>query len=57
MATITIKDSIAKKISPKDLEKLIHSNDFEDILFWYQMTQAETWSTQTLSSFKKSVWM
>lgn len=57
MATITLSDSTAEKFSSAKLEAFINSEDFEDIVLWYQMTKWKTWKTQDFSSFKKELWL
>ena len=57
MTTINISDEVTRRISPDTLEKLLHSEAFGDILFWYEMIQSETWEVRSFKSFKESIWM
>lgn len=41
-ATITISDKTAKNFSIKELERFVNSEEFEDLVFGYQMIQQET---------------
>jgi len=57
LATIKIAEKTQKKFSLSQLESFVNSEDFEDVVLGYQMSQAETWETQPYSSFKKSAWL
>ena len=57
MTTLQIPSELEKKISVQDLEKLLQSEDFEDILFWYQMQKAQTWDVISYDSMKAQLWL
>jgi len=55
--TINITQETTKKFSLVNLEKFVNSEDFEDLILWYQMLRWKTWYTQSFSSFKKDLWL
>jgi len=55
--TIEIKEKTKKNFSVKKLETFVNSNEFEDLVLWYQMTKWETGKTESYSSFKKELWL
>ena len=57
MSTINVSEKIQKSISLKELEILINSEEFEDLLLWYQMIKWETWETESLDKFRKELWI
>lgn len=57
MTTITLTQETSTKFSSTQLEKFINSEDFEDIVLWYQMIKWKTWKTQTFNSFKQELWL
>lgn len=57
MTTINISPKTEKRFSVEELEKFINSEDFEDIILAYQMIKWETWKRETLSSFRKNIWI
>jgi len=42
LATINIAEKTQKKFSLSQLESFVNSEDFEDVVLGYQMSQAET---------------
>lgn len=57
MTTIQISEKTSKNFSIQNLEKFVNSEDFEDIVLWYQMIKWKTWKTESFSSFKKDLWL
>jgi hypothetical protein len=55
--TIKIKEKTMKNFSLDNLETFVNSEDFEDIVLWYQMIKWETWVKSSFSSFKKELWL
>ena len=56
-STITLQEKTLEKFSSSQLEKFVNSEDFQDIVLWYQMIQWETGETESFSSFKKELWL
>ena len=56
-ATITINDRTSNHFSLENLEKFVNSDDFEDLVLWYQMIKWRTWKTESFSSFKSDLWL
>ena len=57
MTTLQIPLELEKKISVQDLEKLLQSEDFEDILLGYQMQKGQTWDVISYDSMKVQLWL
>lgn len=57
MTTIQITEKTSQNFSITNLEKFVNSEDFEDLVLWYQMIKWKTWETQSFSSFKKDLWL
>lgn len=57
MTTITLTNKTSEKFNSAELEAFINSDDFEDIILWYQMIKWKTWKTQPYNSFKKELWL
>lgn len=57
VATIQIKEKTLNTFSKNNLETFINSEDFEDLVLWYQMIKWETGKTETFNSFKNSLWL
>ena len=56
-ATINIEEKTMKTFSLDKLETFVNSDDFEDIILWYQMIKWETGKTESFGSFKKELWL
>ena len=57
MITITLTDKTSERFSYTKLEAFINSEDFEDIILWYQMIKWKTWKIQPFNSFKQELWL
>lgn len=57
MTTIQISEKTSKNFSIQNLEKFVNSEDFEDIVLWYQMIKWKTNKLESFSSFKKDLWL
>ncbi len=55
--TIQINERTMSNFSVEKLETFVNSEDFEDIVLWYQMTKWETWVKSSFNSFKKELWL
>jgi len=55
--TIELQEKTVKSFSKTQLEKFVNSDDFEDIVLWYQMLKWETWETISYWDFKERVWL
>ena len=55
--TIQISDKTSKNFDLKNLETFVNSDDFADIVLWFQMSEWETWETILYDSFKKEMWL
>jgi len=55
--TIEIKQKTINNFSVSKLEKFINSEDFEDLVLWYQMIKWETGTRKSFSSFKNNLWL
>lgn len=55
--TIKLNEKTSQKFSSFKLEKFINSEDFEDIVFWYQINKWKTWKTTSFNSFKEELWL
>ncbi len=56
-STIRLQDKTLQNFSSSQLEKFINSEDFQDVVLWYQMIKWETWETESFSSFKSELWL
>ena len=56
-ATIKINKKTLDNFSLTNLERFVNSEDFEDLVLWYQMVKWETWKTQSFNAFKKESWL
>ncbi len=57
MTTINISHETEQKFELTNLEAFINGEDFEDLVFWYQILKWKTWRTQSFSSFKDELWL
>ena len=57
MTTINISHETEQKFELTSLEAFINGEDFEDLVFWYQILKWKTWITQSFSSFKDELWL
>jgi hypothetical protein len=57
VSTIKIQERTTNKFSLKKLETFVNSEDFEDIILWYQMIKWETGVKSSFNSFKKELWL
>ena len=57
VSTIEISKKTSKNFSLVNLEKFVNSEDFEDLVLWYQMLKWKTNNTQSFSSFKNELWL
>ena len=55
--TITINDKLKSNMWMENIQTLINSEDFEDLLLVYHMNKWETWVRKNFNSFKKSIWI
>ena len=55
--TIELQDKTIEKFSKSQLEKFVNSEDFEDLVLWYQMIHGTTGNSETYTDFKKSLWL
>lgn len=55
--TIKLNEKTSQKFSSFKLEKFINSEDFEDIVFWYQINKWKTGKTTSFNSFKEELWL
>lgn len=53
--TIKIKEKTMKNFSLENLETFVNSDEFDDIVLWYQMIKWETWVKSSFCSFKKEL--
>jgi len=56
-ATIEIKERTLNTFSKNNLEIFVNSEDFEDLVLWYQMIKWETGEVENFNSFKKTLWL
>lgn len=58
MTTINLKvtNSIINNFSINELEKIINSEDFEDLLLLYHMKQSENQWVMSFVDFKSKIW-
>ena len=57
VTTIKIQEKTATNFSINNLETFVNSEDFEDLVLWYQMIKWESWIRQNFNSFKKDLWL
>ncbi len=55
--TIQISEKTSQSFSSINLEKFVNSEEFEDLVLWYQMIKWKTNQTQEFNSFKKELWL
>jgi len=53
MTTIELKEKTVNNFSVSKLERFINSDDFEDLVLWYQILEWETNIKKDFNSFKK----
>ncbi|NVP18161.1 hypothetical protein HUU51_05590 [Candidatus Gracilibacteria bacterium] len=53
--TIKLNEKTSQKFSSFQLEKFINSEDFEDIVFGYQINKGKTGKTTSFNSFKEEL--
>lgn len=56
-STISISEETGKNFDLKNLEKFVNSEDFADVVLWFQMSEWETGETIPYNSFKKELWL
>ena len=55
--TLIVNRRLKSTIWITNLQTLIDSKDFEDLLLVYHMNKWETWIRKSFSDFKKSIWI
>ena len=56
-SSISITEETQNNFDLESLEKFVNSEDFADVVLWYQMSQWETGETQSYADFKKQAWL
>jgi len=56
-SVIELKERTVNNFSVSKLEKFINSDEFEDLVLWYQILEWETNNTKDFNSFKRELWL
>lgn len=57
MTTIELKEKTVNNFSVTKLERFVNSDDFEDLVLWYQILEWETNIKKDFNSFKNELWL